>query len=156
MAGFWTEQRTWLLAPAATVALVALAWTLCRLVPSSMERMCVLVLAHLEAGILALVLVASFLRPFSNGLFWFLAIAAAATVLGLSVAELKEHDDADPGVVAYGTPLALFVYAYLHTLAYLMTFRPAALAFLVPFVFTPSTPFTTPGPLTAGAPASSS
>jgi hypothetical protein len=153
---FWTEQRAWLLVPTAAVAAVAVAWTLARLAPTSMEFMGVLVLAHLEAGILALVLAAFIVRPLSQGLLWFLAVAAAATVLGLTVTELKHRDDADPGLVAYGVPLALFVYSYIHTFAYIVSFRPAATAFLIPFLSTPSSPLTTPPPTKEGAPADSS
>lgn len=153
---FWTEQRAWLLLPTAAVAAVAVAWTLARLAPTSMELMGVLMLTHLEAGILTLVLVAFLVRPLSQGLLWFLAVAGAATVLGLSVAELKHRDDADPGMVAYGVPLALFVYSYLHAVAFLMSFRPSASAFLIPFLFTPSSPLTTPPPTTTVVPAGSS
>lgn len=161
MEAFWTERRVWLLLPAGAVALIAFAWTLCRLATVGiMERMCVLVLTHLEAMMLVLVLVAFLMQPHPTGLLWLVAVAGTVTVFGLSVGELKRRDATDQGVVAYGVPLALFVYAYLHTLAYTVTFRRSALPMLTPFVLTPKAPLTPPGPEVpapkAAAPAGSS
>lgn len=143
---FWTYRRMWLLLPAGAMVLVALGWTLCRLATGgSMERMCVLVLAHTEAAMLVLMLVAFLMQQQPTGLLWLVAVAGMATVFGMSVGELKHRDSTNQGVVAYGVPLAMFVYAYIHTLAYTATFRPGALAMLAPFVLTPKAPLTPPG-----------
>ena len=138
------DPRGWLIFPCAGCTLIATAWTLCQAAPRDMRYFCTFLLAHLEGALLVAIISVLFMRPWSATLLWLLAVAGAATVFALTVVELDQREDTRPDIPAIGVPMAIFVYAFLHTIGYVLTFRQDALPFLVPFLPTWQAPLTPP------------